>query len=166
MAINPHSEYSMLRESILEHFFLGELGKELWQRGSYEMEILQAEIDAAGYDVVLTLGEVTRHVQLKTKVLGGRASSWSISSRLCKKPSGCIVVMYIDGDDLRINYYGYFGGVPGAPMPDISTGPVSKHTKANAQGYKAARKQHFDVRESRFDRPLGLVDLVDRLVGR
>ena len=54
------------------------------------MEILRAEVDAAGYDVVATVRETTRHIQLKAMVVGGSARSWPIGLALSKKASGCM----------------------------------------------------------------------------
>lgn len=65
MAYDPSADHSSLRESILEHTFLGALGRELWARGRYSVEVLRAEVDRAGYDVVITVDDQTRYIQLK-----------------------------------------------------------------------------------------------------
>ena len=48
--------YSTLREHIVEHVFLGDLLRALWNRGDRDIEVLRPEVDARGYDVVLSSG--------------------------------------------------------------------------------------------------------------
>jgi len=54
----PHADHSALRERITEHAFLADLCQELWRRGDYGMEVLRAEVDTAGYDIVVAVGEI------------------------------------------------------------------------------------------------------------
>jgi len=60
------SRHSTLRERIVEHVFIGDLFRRLWQRGIVDVEVLRAEIDTGGYDVVFRHGQILRHIQLKT----------------------------------------------------------------------------------------------------
>ena len=163
--MDPHSEYSALRESILEHAFLGALGCELWRKSAFDMEILQAEVDSSGYDVVLTVGKVTRHIQLKAKLTDGSTRTWPISERLAEKPSGCVVVIYIDRETLEISHFGFFGGAPGKPFPDITNRKKTRHTKADSTGTKSERKHHRVIAESQFIRVPGIAELVVQLIG-
>jgi hypothetical protein len=48
-----HFLQSSLREKLLEHLFIGELLRRLWRLGRRDIEVLRAEIDASGYDLVL-----------------------------------------------------------------------------------------------------------------
>jgi hypothetical protein len=57
---------SSLREKIIEHAFVADLLRELWLRGRRDIEMLRAEVDRAGYDIVLHCNGVLRHVQLKS----------------------------------------------------------------------------------------------------
>ena len=47
----------------LEHLFIGELVQELGKKGRRDIEILRAEIDFAGYDLVVECNGVLLHVQ-------------------------------------------------------------------------------------------------------
>ena len=163
--MDPHAEYSSLRESILEHALLGALGKELWRRGHFDMEILQAEVDDSGYDIVLEAALITRHIQVKAKIEGGNTASFAISERLTQKPSGCLIVIYVNRDSLETVGYRFYGGVPGDPFPDISTAKFAKHTKGNALGEKTARKRHRLLRESQCEKVADIKVLLDRLIG-
>lgn len=67
------SENSLYIEKTLEHLLLAQLSQIFWRRrGRHLLEIASAEIDNQGFDVVLSLGSVTRHVQLKTLKLSGK----------------------------------------------------------------------------------------------
>lgn len=159
---NPHNQHSSLRESILEHAFLGAVGGELWKRRHYRMEILRAEVDAAGYDIVATVGQITRHIQLKAMVQGGRAS-WPIALALSNKASGCIVVQVVDKETLAVDHYLFFGDTPGRPLPDITGGSQTKHAKGDSRGVKKVRKDRYQVPKKRFERVDTTAGLVDRL---
>ncbi len=65
MSTATHSLDSGLREKIIEHLFVGDLLRCLWRRGVRDIEVLRAEVDRAGCDIVLAVGDVTRHVQFK-----------------------------------------------------------------------------------------------------
>lgn len=102
---DPSADHSSLRESILEHTFLGSLGRELWRRGQYSVEVLRAEVDRAGYDVVISVGDLTRYIQLKSLSKGATTREWSISNLLTKKTGGCVVVQSVDRFSLDVEEY-------------------------------------------------------------
>jgi hypothetical protein len=64
---------SSLREKIIEHLFVGELLRTLWQRGARRVELLRAEVDAGGYDLVLECNGIIRHIQLKSSYRGTKS---------------------------------------------------------------------------------------------
>ena len=162
---SPHSEFSALRENILEHAFLGDLGKELWRRKHFDVEILRAEFDSAGYDIVVCANNITRHIQLKVRKAAGRTAGWGISERLAEKPSGCVVVMYIDDATLHVRNYGLFADSPGCPLPDISHFKAVKHTKGDSTGFKAERSGHRRVPKSQFKTFPNIEELFTALFG-
>ena len=133
-----HSIHSVLRERIVEHLFVGDLLRRLWQRGVTDVEVLRSEFDAGGYDLVLSRREIVRHVQLKAVVKGGRTSSVNVSMNLSAKPSGCVLCIVVT-PDLDICGYRWFGGRPGQKLPDIEKRKIARHTKANADGVKLER---------------------------
>ncbi|CAB3805334.1 hypothetical protein [Pararobbsia alpina] len=45
-----HYVHSVLRERIVEHVFVGDVLRRLWQRGVTDLELLRSEYDAGGYD--------------------------------------------------------------------------------------------------------------------
>jgi len=79
---HEHSTHSVLREIILEHLFVGRLLQRLWQAGIFDAEILHSKFDAGGYDLVLNHGQITRHIQLKALISGGKRRNFDIHTRL------------------------------------------------------------------------------------
>lgn len=138
---------------------------EMWKRGHYSAEILRAEFDAGGYDLVICANGVTRHVQLKTKNLSGSRASFGTSQSLADQPSGCVVVVYVDDRTLAIQRYGLFAGPPGHPLPNIKDFRPTKHTKADSRGRKAERKQRYEVPKSKFKVFDCVAGLYDALFG-
>ncbi|MCY4151336.1 MAG: hypothetical protein OXE94_03750 [Aestuariivita sp.] len=163
--VDPHSEHSALRERIIEHAFLADLCRELWQRGEYEMEVLRAEVDTAGYDLVVTAQGITRHIQLKARMTEGTTREWNISERLRDKPSGCVVILFVCRECLLTEEYAFFGDIPGKRLPDITDAPKAKHTKGDANGVKPDRKRHRKIGISKFEKFDNISELADKLFG-
>src|SRR5438067_12986104 len=82
---------SSLREKLIEHVFVGDLLRLLWQRGALDVEVLRAEVDRGGYDLVLECNNVLRHVQFKSSHRGGKTSQVTVNLKLAGKPSGCVI---------------------------------------------------------------------------
>lgn len=139
MVDQSHSLHSSLREKILEHLFIGDVLKCLWQKGIRDIEVLKAEVDSGGYDVVISCQETIRHIQLKASYKGSATSEQKVQRSLGTKPSGCVVWMQFNPKSLNLGPFYWFGGSPGQPLPNIANKKVAKHTKGNAQGVKLER---------------------------
>jgi hypothetical protein len=161
---SPHYVHSTLRERIVEHVFVGEALRKLWHRGVTDVEVLRSEFDAGGYDVVMALGKVVRHIQFKTITLGGRATSVNVSLRLMDKPSGCVIWIVIT-PKLDLQSFLWFGAAPGKPLPDIGDMKPAKHAKANVLGIKTERPNHRIIPRARFTKLDTLDDVLDKLFG-
>jgi hypothetical protein len=144
MSAEDHARNSVLREIILEHFFVGEVLKRLWQRRIFDVEILRSEFDAGGYDLVVSRGDLVRHIQLKSRLNTSATREVSIGLRLADRPSGCVIWMVIK-DDLTFEDFLYFGSEPGKPLPSISDMKTTKHVKANKDGVFLERPAHRTV---------------------
>ncbi|MCP1174498.1 hypothetical protein [Ralstonia chuxiongensis] len=153
-----HYTHSVLRERIVEHVFIGEALRRLWQRGITEVEVLRSEFDAGGYDLVMSYGAIVRHIQFKAIVVGGSRTSITANLNLTQKPSGCILWIVVT-PALDFHSYLWFGSAPGQPLPDISGMKVAKHAKANADGVKLERPNQRVVPRSAFT-PLASLDAV------
>lgn len=157
-----HSLLSSTREKIIEHLFVGELLKRLWQRGARDVEVLRSEVDSSGYDLVLEHADVVRHVQLKSSFRGAHTSRQTVSRKLQQKPSACVVWLVFDQDTLELGPYFWFGGAPGDPIR-VEDFPVGRHTKGNAQGIKAERPNTRVINRNQFQKLDTLDDLINAL---
>lgn len=154
---------STLREIVFEHLVLGAIELELLERG-HDFAELHGRADRDGYDVVLEVGSIARHVQLKSTTLGCATREVPVNSRLASKPSGCVIWSVYDPDIRGFSEYRWFGAVPGEPLPDLGD-RVARHSRANAKGIKAFRPAIRNVGLARFERLTSIPDLVDRLFG-
>jgi len=156
-----HFTHSTLRERIVEHVFVGDVLRTLWRLGVSDVEILRPEFDAHGYDVVMSRGSIVRHVQLKTQAAG----KVSVSRALAEKPSGCVIWIGLNKDTLELGPFMWFGGVPGAPLPDVSSYPNPKRATHNAEGVRPVRKNHHVLPPAAFTKLKTLDEVVARLFG-
>lgn len=92
-------EESRTVEKLMEHIFLSEVLQECWFRRRQIVEVLRAEVDAAGYDVVLEAAGRIRHVQLKASRQGGKTSKQTINTKLAARAGGCVVWISYDVDE-------------------------------------------------------------------
>jgi len=160
-----HYIHSTLREHIVEHVFVGDALRLLWKLGVTDVEVLRSEFDAGGYDLVMSRGKVDRHIQFKTVTVGGKAANTKVSLKLMDKPSGCVIWIVVTPKQLRFEYYLWFGGLPGRPLPDISEFKVAKHSKGNAEGEKIERPNHRIIPRGRFERLDTLDAVLKKLFG-
>ncbi|MGC2415417.1 MAG: hypothetical protein WA459_22310 [Stellaceae bacterium] len=112
---------------------MGELLQSLWRNGVYDTEVLRAEADAGGYDLVLESSGVLRHVQLKSGRRDAKRRQVTINSALMRKPAGCVVWIEFDPKTMTIGPFLWFGSEPHQPLPALGD-RVAKHTEPTAQG--------------------------------
>ncbi|MEM9591230.1 MAG: hypothetical protein AAF967_07820 [Pseudomonadota bacterium] len=161
--LESHSAASSLREQYLEYGFLAGVCRVMWRRGEL-MDVLRSHTDQSGYDLLLEARGIQRHVQLKSSFLGAKTSRQKINTRLAARPSGCIVWIRFDPTTLAEESFLWFGGVPGAPLPDLGA-RVAKHTKGNAEGIKTERADIRVVNKGTFETVNGFEALAVRLFG-
>jgi hypothetical protein len=153
-----HYLQSSLREKLLEHVFVGELLQCLWRANRRDIEVLRAEIDASGYDLVLECTGVLRHVLFKSSHRDARTRDVTMHLNLAKKPSGCVIWIIFDADTLKLGPFFWFGASPGQPLPPLGE-RVARHAKGDSTGIKALRPNLRVVGRSRF-KELPTVDRV------
>ncbi|MDD9715380.1 hypothetical protein PVW48_01375 [Dinoroseobacter sp. PD6] len=163
MPRDAHYLRSAEREEYLEYIFLGRLCSHAWKMEQF-VEVARSHTDAFGYDLILKANGVLRHVQLKASVDGGSTAEQKVSLRLAEQPSGCVVWMSVADDALEIARYGWFGGKPGAPLPDLGV-RVGKHTKGDATGTKKERSATRVLTKGRFEWIETTQELFERLFG-
>jgi hypothetical protein len=159
-ANNKHLyEQSSSREKVIEHLFVGELLRNMWCSGFHQVEVLRSEFDASGYDVVIDCNGIMRHIQLKSSYLGAKTSRQKINIALSSKPSGCVVWIFFNKNNLSLEKYKWFGNLPSLPLPDLGH-KTAKHTKGNSLGVKLDRPNIREISATKFE----LVDTMDDLI--
>ena len=129
-AVNPvHSTHSSGREKVLEHIFLGDLLRALWRMGVHDVQVLRPEVDRNGYEFMLGHERIRRSVQLKSTYRGGKANEVTVNRHLENEPSGCVIWMMFDKDNLKLGRFLWLGGPPGEAMAELG-GKVGRHTRA------------------------------------
>jgi hypothetical protein len=162
---DPHSLHSARREKIIEAWFSAEILRELWCREVYDAELLHSDIDAAGYDLVLSRGKIVRHIQLKSVLDDGKAKDWPINGKLADKPSGCVVLIKVQRSDLNATGFYWFGNPANEPcnLRDLKR---ANHTRTTATtGSKNQRLDTFKLPISKFTPLMNISEIVDRLLG-
>lgn len=160
---DKHSRHSTLRERIVEHRFVADALQHLWKRDIFDVEILRPEFDGHGYDLVMTRGDIVRHIQLKTGK-DKRPNNVQAGVSLMGRPSGCLIWIEID-DDLNLKRYFWFGGRPGEPLPSFAEFSLARRPTHNKQGERPERAAHRVIPKTLFKEAAGLDDVLTRLFG-
>ncbi|MCW2370781.1 hypothetical protein M2334_002980 [Sphingobium sp. B11D3D] len=154
---------STLIEKALEYQLVGKLIAKLLARGQ-RCEVLHGICDRDGYDVVIEAAGIVRHIQLKSRVQGGKNGKFDIATRLADKPSGCAILISWDRDTIRPTGFRFLGGAPGQPLDQLGD-KVTTHSRYSGQGSKGPRPAYRSVPIGRFDKTATLDVLVDQLFG-
>ncbi|MEI7986365.1 MAG: hypothetical protein WCI55_12130 [Armatimonadota bacterium] len=124
------------------------------------LTILNSEVDNSGIDLVLTLGDITRHIQLKAAV-SKRPHTYNVSENLFTIPGGCVVWLIHDHMKLEIQHY-YFLGKSGNQAIGLSADFRAGTKKKN--GEKIARSGYVGVRMSDANaKAVGIAELANLL---
>jgi len=164
---SENSTRSSQRESIIEHLFIGEILKVLWNdKTTTQVEVLKPQVDDAGYDIVIECKRNSKsdtsipcYIQLKSSFEGSKTAKVSLSERLTKKPNWCVIWIFFDRNTLSLGPYCCFGASPGQPSLDTANFKTTKHTR----GGKAYRPGHRDVPKGKFGKPVSIQVLIDKL---
>ena len=137
---------SSFREKLLEHVFLSELLQEVWlYRCPRTVEVLRAEVDYAGYDLLLEYGGECRYIQLKS------SSVVKVNTKLIDKLGGCVILLIykvIDGQ-VSLTYRFWEGS--------------SKECLNLCDKTGEERPNKIKINIGCFDKPVGIVELFDKL---
>ena len=166
--INPHSASDSLessfQEKLREHVFISELLQEVWLGERQTVEVLRSDVDNCGYDLLLARSGVMRYVQLKSSRSDAKTNRQIVNNRLADKPGGCVIWLrsWECGRRYRLEYW-VLGGKPGE-KPDLGN-KIGKHSKADANGYKAERPNTRVISKSSFTKLQTTSELVEWLFG-
>ncbi|MFK0684901.1 hypothetical protein SD208_11330 [Ochrobactrum sp. BD67] len=162
--LSSHYIHSVLRERIVEHVFIGDTLRRLWQLGITDVEVMRSEFDAGGYDLVMSRGNVIRHIQFKTMGVEATTKETTISMKLLEKPSGCVIWIVVTRD-LQLVSYLWLGGLPGESIADFSNFTIAKHVKANAKGIKREGPNHRKISSKKFQKLSNIDQVIEKLFG-
>jgi hypothetical protein len=141
-------------ENLLEHVFISEVLQECAFVRHQTVGVLHAEVDDEGYDLVFELGEIVRHVQLKSRLQKGATKRIKVNANLERHTGGCVVLMSweVTPHGRASLHYRWFGGAPTEPTKRLPN--------------RDTDKPRFPVlRLGDFDRLDSISDLVSRLFG-
>lgn len=152
-------------ENVLTHSLIAKIAQELWRRDPWlDLQVFKADVDDAGFDLVLGCNGIMRFIQIKQTHLQGNAVKYSMRLNFARLKSACAVVLVYNAADLEIDHCLFFGGAPGEPMPDIEGNPTSLLPgRRTADGKRKSRENYRDVPRREFQRLLHTSELVDRL---
>ena len=155
---------SSLRESVLEHVFIGDLLRTVWRKGRHDIEVLRSEVDSAGYDLVLECNGVLRHVQLKSSYRGSKTSRINVNAKISSKPCGCVIWIEFDPSSLEMTRFLWLGGRPKEPISSLGD-RIGRHTKGDRTGKKAERPNIRVLSKSKFEVLDTMNQVVEKLFG-
>ena len=160
---NLRTDGSGLVEQVLEYGFLAALSAELLRR-DLRFEVLRADIDLYGHDLVVEVDGILRHIQLKGMVRGGASREVNVNTMLAEKPSGCVIWMTYDPATFAIEGWRWLGGAPGEKLTGLGD-RVGKHSRPNSGGGKNPRPNILRVSAGRFTKVSNIAALADLLFG-
>lgn len=156
--------HSTLRERIVEHVFVGEALRKLWQLKVRDVEVLRSEFDVGGYDLVMSYRKIVRHIQFKAVTENSKTSNVTVSVKLMEKPAGCVIWIGVN-PKLELISFRWFGDEPNRPLPDITNLKPAMQVRANAKGVKGERSNYRIIPKGRFKKLETLDQVLDRLFG-
>lgn len=110
------SQNSRFFENLLEHRFLFDLRRHLVLDSTPRLvNVLKSEVDAYGFDLVLSVEDRSLHVQMKTRSGSPPSNAYDLSDALWTLPNACAIWMLYDPSKLEpTSYY-----LLGFPMPQM-----------------------------------------------
>jgi hypothetical protein len=168
--IEPNSNdytQSSLRESLIEHLFVGGILKKLWLSKRTAVEVLKPQVDSAGYDLAIDCNSSPdkdhssiRYIQLKSSRSDAKTARVNVSLKLTKKPNWCVIWITFEQTKttFELKQFRIFPKLTD-PHPEMGKFSSARHTR----GDKAVRPGHCVVPLGEFD-PLDRIDeVVERL---
>jgi hypothetical protein len=131
-------------ENLFEHVFIAEVLQECAFVRKQRVEVLRAEVDESGYDLVLSLGKVTRHVQLKASARGGSTKSVMVNEALQEHIGGCVVwMLWSEDEDHRCDFTYRFFDTEVKPLP--SKAAKNRKTKEPKPNMRVVTPSQFET---------------------
>lgn len=124
------SANSTFVENVLEHRFIYDVSKCLLFEQGVLVNMMRSEVDAFGFDFVLSSGKRTVYVQMKTRSKAATGSPYAIADALWKLDNSFVVWMVYNPADLEpLTYY----------CLDCSLNSVGKFPESKRVGRRAVK---------------------------
>jgi hypothetical protein len=159
------AERSSYVENVLMHRLVSSLAGELWRRDpNIPLHVFNAEVDDAGFDLVLACGNRLRYIQLKQVHAEGSARKFSVRLEFTRLPGSCVVVVVHSESTLDVEHFLFYGDSPTTPMPSVENERASVSAiRRGEDGKKKVRSHYRDIPRARFRGPLSANELLDAL---
>lgn len=100
------AQNSTFLENVLEHRFIFDVSKTLLYKQNLIVNMMRSEVDAFGFDFVLSAGGRTVYIQMKTRSNVPPSNGYAISDALWTLDNAYVVWMLYSPEDLGlISYY-------------------------------------------------------------
>jgi hypothetical protein len=100
------AQNSTFLENVLEHRFIFDVSKSLLFKQKDIVNIMRSEVDAFGFDFVLSAGGRTVYIQMKTRSNIPPSNGYAIADALWTLNNAYVVWMLYNSEDLElISYY-------------------------------------------------------------
>jgi hypothetical protein len=133
------AENSRFFENLLEHRFIYDLGRHLvLQEPPRLLNVMRSEVDAFGFDLALSVKDITRYVQMKTRSGKDPTNPYAISDALWSLPEACVI--WLRYNQVTIEPVSYH--MLGDPLPDLDKFRCSKKRR----GFRSVRMSQANHR--------------------
>jgi hypothetical protein len=150
------SENSTYIESVMEHQFLYLVLSHLWEKHGLVAEVLRADVDNSGYDLLIETKGVVRFIQLKSHSSDKKPGNKSIHLSLAAKTNPCMIILDYAPKTLAVEKYWWWDGTAFSPEGRAH----AKKSKRNSESKRDDRKNHVIVKASEFKRVADMAQLV------
>ena len=159
------AERSSYVENVLIHRLVSSLAGEMWRRNpNVPLHIFNAEVDDAGFDLVLACVDKLRYIQVKQVHSNGSASKFSVRLEFTRLPGSCVVIVVHSESTLEVEHYLFFGGLADEPMPSVEGEKMSVSPIKRGEDRKKKVRPHYrDIPRKKFSGPLNTGELLDAL---
>jgi hypothetical protein len=100
------AQNSTFLENVLEHRFIFDVSKHLLYNQNLIVNIMKSEVDAFGFDFVLSAGGRTVYIQMKTRSNAPPTNGYAIADALWTLDNGYVVWLLYSPENLEpISYY-------------------------------------------------------------
>jgi hypothetical protein len=116
-----------MRETVFVPLVAAELARHFQRQRVFDVEISTAPAEDNAFDLLITRGDLVRHVAICIRQADDRDDDMWVNEQLTRLPSACVVKLVVN-DDLEIVRWTCFGGRPGEPLPEGSKRPKFKRS--------------------------------------